>query len=124
MKKPLPRFGHSLVMINPVKVCLFGGAIGETRRINYSNDTYIYNIMTKIWMKLHINSNLSLLPSERAAHAAASNDNNQMVIYGGSNSSGLADDKLWMLHLSEQNNGIWSEVRVVGPTQDRGMVIA
>ena len=115
-EKPLPRFGHSLVMINPVKVCLFGGAIGETRRINYSNDTYIYNIMTKIWMKLHINSNLSLLPSERAAHAAASNDNNQMVIYGGSNSSGLADDKLWMLHLSEQNNGIWSEVRVVGPT--------
>ena len=59
-EKPLPRFGHSLVMINPVKVCLFGGAIGETRRINYSNDTYIYNIMTKIWMKLHINSNLSL----------------------------------------------------------------
>ena len=105
--KPLPRFGHSLVMITPVKICLFGGAVGETRRINYSNDTYIYNIMTKIWMKLNINSNTGLVPSERAAHAAASNDNLQMVIYGGSNSTGLADDKLWMLHLSEQNEGIW-----------------
>ena len=113
--KPLSRFGHSLVMINPLKVCLFGGAVGETRRINYSNDTYIYNIMTKIWMKLGINSNMNL-PSERAAHAAAVNDNMQMVIYGGSNSSGLVDDKLWMLHLSEQNEGIWSEVRVVGST--------
>ena len=49
-------------------------------------------------------------------HAAAVNDSMQMVIYGGSNSSGLVDDKLWMLHLSEQNEGIWSEVRVVGNT--------
>ena len=114
--KPLSRFGHSLVMINPVKVCLFGGAVGETRRINYSNDTYIYNIMTKIWMKLNINLKMSLIPSERAAHAAAANDDMQMVIYGGSNSTGLADDKLWMLHLSEQNEGIWSEIRVVGQT--------
>ena len=114
--KPLPRFGHSLVMITPVKICLFGGAVGETRRINYSNDTYIYNIMTKIWMKLNINSNTGLVPSERAAHAAASNDNLQMVIYGGSNSTGLADDKLWMLHLSEQNEGIWTEIKVVGQT--------
>ena len=114
--KPISRFGHSLVMINPVKVCLFGGAVGETRRINYSNETYIYNVMTKIWMKLNINLNISLLPSERAAHAAAANDNMQMVIYGGSNSSGLADDKLWMLHLSEQNDGVWSEVQTIGQT--------
>ena len=114
-EKPLSRFGHSLVMINQVKVCLFGGAVGETKRINYSNDTYIYNIMTKIWMKLNVNSNMSL-PSERAAHAAAANDNMQMAVYGGSNSSGLADDRLWILQLSEQNEGVWLEVRVVGPT--------
>ena len=114
-EKPLSRFGHSLVMINPLKVCLFGGAVGETRKINYSNDTYIYNIMTKLWIKLNVNSNMTL-PSERAAHAAAVNDNMQMLIYGGSNSSGLVDDKLWMLHLSDQNEGMWSEVRVVGPT--------
>ena len=114
-EKPQSRFGHSLVMINQVKVCLFGGAVGETKKINYSNDTYIYNIMTKIWMKLNINSNMNL-PSERAAHAAAVNDSMQMAIYGGSNSSGLADDRLWILQLSEQNEGIWLEVHVVGPT--------
>ena len=66
-------------------------------------------------VKLNVNSNMTL-PSERAAHAAAVNDNMQMLIYGGSNSSGLVDDKLWMLHLSDQNEGMWSEVRVVGPT--------
>jgi protein phosphatase len=114
--KPLSRFGHSLVMIDPVKVCLFGGAVGETRRINYSNDTYIYNIMTKIWMKININLNISLIPSERAAHAAAANNSMQMAIYGGSNSTGLADDKLWVLYLSGQNEGIWTEIKVVGQT--------
>jgi len=31
--KPLSRFGHSLVMINPVKVCLFGGAVGELEEL-------------------------------------------------------------------------------------------
>ena len=41
--KPSPRFGHSLVMLNSVKICLFGGAVGETRKINYSNETFIYN---------------------------------------------------------------------------------
>ena len=44
--RPAPRFGHSLVMINSIKVCIFGGAIGDTRKINYSNETYIYNILT------------------------------------------------------------------------------
>jgi hypothetical protein len=39
-----------------------------------------------------------------------------MAVYGGSNSSGLADDRLWILQLSEQNEGVWLEVRVVGPT--------
>ena len=114
--KPQSRFGHSLVMINPIKACIFGGAVGETSKISYSNDTYIYNIMTKIWIKININLVISLLPCERAAHAAAANDSMQMAVYGGSNSSGLVDDKLWLLHLSEQNDGIWSEVKVEGPT--------
>ena len=39
--RPAPRFGHSLVMINNIKVCIFGGAIGDTRKINYSNETYL-----------------------------------------------------------------------------------
>ena len=49
--RPAPRFGHSLVMINDLKVCIFGGAIGDTRKINYSNETYIYNVLTKLWIK-------------------------------------------------------------------------
>ena len=81
--KPSPRFGHSLVMINDIKICIFGGAIGDTRKINYSNETYIFNILTKLWIKLEINTNKPM-PQERAAHAAAVDDNAVMMIYGGS----------------------------------------
>ena len=112
--KPQPRFGHSLVKINPNKIVIFGGAVGEIRKIKYSNETYIYNIMTKIWIKLNCINNK--LPQPRAAHAAAANDQMQMVIYGGSNNLGLIDDKLWILHLSEKNEGIWNEINVVGNT--------
>ena len=112
--KPSPRFGHSLVMLNPIKICIFGGAIGETRKITYSNDTYIYNLMVKIWIKLTTNTP----PSERAAHAAAANNDNEMAIYGGSsNNGGLADDKLWILSFNNnQNEGKWEECKVVGKT--------
>ena len=90
--RPAPRFGHSLVMINTLKVCIFGGAIGDTRKINYSNETYIYNILTKLWIKLEVGNNKTL-PQERAAHAAAVNDNSVMMIYGGSTKNGgLAED--------------------------------
>ena len=114
--KPLPRFGHSLVKINPIKICIFGGAVGEIRKITYSNETYIYNIMTKIWFKLNFNSNQSSIPSGRAAHAASANNQMQMAIYGGSDNLGLSDDKLWILNLSEKNEGLWSEVQTLGPT--------
>lgn len=90
--------------------------MGEIRKIVYSNETYIYNIMTKIWFKLNFNSNQSLIPSGRAAHSAAANDHMQMAIYGGSDNSGLIDDKLWILHLSENNDGLWTQVQTVGPT--------
>ena len=86
--KPLPRFGHSLVKINQTKIVIFGGN----------------------------NINNNKLPSARAAHAAAANEQMQMVIYGGSNNLGLIDDKLWILHLSEENEGIWDEINVVGNT--------
>lgn len=115
---PTSRFGHSLVKIDQVKVCLFGGAVGETRKINYSNETYIYNIMTKLWIKLIVNKNYSL-PKARAAHAAAANNNSVMMIYGGSTSNGgLADDQIWLLYLHEgnENEGEWKEYPTIGQT--------
>ena len=103
--RPSPRFGHSLVMINTIKICVFGGAIGDTRKINYSNETYIYNILTKIWIKLEVGNN-KILPQERAAHAAAVNDNSVMMIYGGSTKNGgLAEDEIWLLYLNEGSEG-------------------
>ena len=103
--KPSPRFGHSLVMINNLKICIFGGAIGDTRKINYSNETYIFNILTKLWIKLEINNNKPI-PQERAAHAAAVNENSVMMIYGGSTKNGgLAEDEIWLLFLNEGKEG-------------------
>lgn len=51
-KVPTPRFGHTITMISPVKVVLFGGAIGDTRNFQFTSDTYVLNLMTKIWLKL------------------------------------------------------------------------
>ena len=103
--KPSPRFGHSLVMINNIKICIFGGAIGDTRKINYSNETYLFNILTKLWIKLEINNNKPM-PQERAAHAAAVDDNSVMMIYGGSTKNGgLAEDEIWLLYLNEGKEG-------------------
>ena len=103
--KPSPRFGHSLVKINNIKICVFGGAVGDTKKITYSNETYIFNLLTKLWIKLDININKPI-PQERAAHAAAVDDNEIMMIYGGSTKNGgLAEDEIWLLYLNEGKDG-------------------
>ena len=47
--RPLPRFGQSLVSISPVKLLLFGGAVGDVKNFRFSNDVYLFNLMTIIW---------------------------------------------------------------------------
>jgi hypothetical protein len=51
-KVPTARFGHTITLISPVKVVLFGGAVGDTRNFQFTGDTYVLNIMTKIWLRL------------------------------------------------------------------------
>ena len=102
--KPLPRYGHSLVSISSVKLILFGGAVGDIKNYKCSNEVFIFNLMTKIWTKVNY-SNMQNLPKERAAHAATSNNNNQMFIHGGSvGGSGLAEDELWLFDMNINNN--------------------
>ena len=116
--RPLPRFGQSLVSISPVKLLLFGGAVGDVKNFRFSNDVYLFNLMTRIWTKIIIEQNTPL-PKERAAHAASSNYDNQMVIHGGSvGGQGLAEDELWLFTLRNDNEeyGIWK--RII--TQNKG----
>ncbi len=49
---PLPRFGHSITLISKTKVVLFGGATGDTGRYSMTGDTYLFNILTRTWVKL------------------------------------------------------------------------
>ena len=114
--KPHARFGHTMISLTPVKMVLFGGAVGETKRFEYSNETYIYNVMTKIWIRLSFRPNTPL-PKPRAAHAVAANDNLQMVIHGGSaGGGGLADDQVWMLDLNNlaEDEGRWCLLKIAG----------
>ncbi len=103
-------------MINSSNACLFGGVTGSIITPNYSNDTYIYRFISRTWTKINFNHIDSILPCKRVAHAATVNDNKQMVIYEGSNKSGPIDDKLWILNLSDKNEGICSEIRAMGST--------
>jgi hypothetical protein len=58
-KIPSARFGHTLVLVSAVKIVLFGGAVGDTKNFQFSNETYVLNLMTKIWLKLEciVNNN-------------------------------------------------------------------
>ena len=115
---PLNRFGHSIVFLSKINICLFGGFVGDSRKLNYSNETFVFNILTKIWRKIHIQDKDSL-PKERAAHAAAANEKGEMLIYGGStNKGGLAEDCLYAFSLNpnNQNEGEWSKINTTGNT--------
>ena len=49
---PVARFGNTLTPISATKVIMFGGAVGDPKRFDFSNETYSYNLNTKIWTKL------------------------------------------------------------------------
>ena len=51
-KIPSARFGHTMVLVSATKSVLFGGAVGDTRNFSITNDTFCFNILTKIWSKL------------------------------------------------------------------------
>ena len=114
--RPLPRFGQSLVSISPVKLLLFGGAVGDVKNFRFSNEVFLFNLMTRIWSKIILEKN-SPVPKERAAHAASSNNDNQMIIHGGSvGGQGLAEDELWVFQLRKDNEdfGFWKKILTYG----------
>ena len=115
-QKPQNRFGHTIVPITKTKVCLFGGSVGDSHKLNYNNDTFTYNILTKFWQKINI-KNPETIPNGRAAHAACALGEGKMVIYGGSIANGgLADDilNIFELNLENENEGQWSTIETKG----------
>ena len=56
-KVPSARFGHTIVLVSAVKIVLFGGAVGDTRNFQFTNETYVLNLMTKIWLRLECKIN-------------------------------------------------------------------
>jgi protein phosphatase len=49
---PLPRFGHSITFYAENKVCLFGGATGNTGQFSITDNTYTLDLNTKFWRKV------------------------------------------------------------------------
>ena len=113
---PEKRFGHTIVPITKAKICLFGGSVGDSHKLNYNNETFTYNILTKIWKKIVI-KNPNTIPNGRAAHAACAIGEGKMAIYGGSIANGgLAEDILsvFQLNLENENEGEWSPINAEG----------
>ena len=52
---PMARFGHTITLVcsQKVLVVLFGGATGDTGKYIMTGDTFLFNILTKIWTKLN-----------------------------------------------------------------------
>jgi hypothetical protein len=117
---PSPRFGHSLNLITQTMLILFGGAIGDTKTFKFSNDTFLYNLNTKIWMQLKYLP-YSSVPEPRAAHAAAANENSQLVIHSGSvGNTKSNEDDLWLFDLDNTTDinkqGVWKKIPTTGKT--------
>ena len=113
---PANRFGHTIVFITKAKICLFGGSVGNSHKLNYNNETFTYNILTKIWKKINI-KNPDTIPSGRAAHSACAIGEGKMAIYGGSIANGgLAEDilNIFKLNLENENEGEWSQINSEG----------
>ena len=49
---PLPRFGHSATLYSDNKVCLFGGATGNTGQFSITDNTYTLDLSSKFWRKV------------------------------------------------------------------------
>jgi N-acetylneuraminic acid mutarotase len=105
---PTARFGHTFTMVSKTKGVLFGGAISDnststltTGKFVITNETYLYDFQTHRWKKLQFEGQV---PSERAAHAAASIGELQMAVYGGaaSGTQGLLKDDLYVLDLRRE----------------------
>jgi len=79
---PLPRFGHTITVVNPDKAVLFGGAIGDTGKYVMTSDTYVFITSKRCWLKANPQGT-GMLPTPRAAHAATAIETMQMVVYGG-----------------------------------------
>ena len=111
---PLPRFGHSLVLLSSNQFLIFGGVVEHNNEFEFTNETFLFNLISRTWSKIIFEEN-NTLPKGRAAHAACANNKNQMLIHGGSNQNQiLIEDELWLFNLNKDNNkyGIWRKIDV------------
>jgi len=81
-----------------------------------TGDTYLFNILTKSWVKLSTVKGVP--PSPRAAHSSTNVEQMQMVVYGGATGGGsLASDDLFLLDMRNgEDQATWMIVPVVGST--------
>ncbi|UKK02679.2 serine/threonine protein phosphatase [Theileria orientalis] len=113
---PPPRFGHTSTPVGAGKVVLFGGAVGDVGRYTITADSYIYDVATNHWCKLHVEN----APSPRAAHAAACVESMQVVIFGGATGGGaLSSDDLFLLDLRRDKQLSWIIVPTTGRSPGR-----
>ena len=110
---PSPRFGHTTTLVSDSTVILFGGATGEGGSYTINNETFVFDIKRQLWRRIAPAG----APVARAAHAAASVDTNQMVVYGGAvGGGGLCSDELHLLDNRVDGGPQWLQVPVEGPT--------
>lgn len=96
----LTRFGHTVtlgkplsfnikfILVNKNQAVLFGGAKGASSKYDICDDSFLFKIDEQMWIKLNrklnfLKSASGQIPCPRAAHAAASAENNRLIIFGG-----------------------------------------
>ena len=111
---PSQRFGHTTVLVSESTVILFAGATGEGGSYVINNDLFTFDTKRFIWKRI---TPTGTIPAGRAAHASASVDVNQMVIYGGAvGGGGLCSEDLYLFDYRNPENPLWMTVPVSSPT--------
>lgn len=112
---PGHRFGHSVSLISPSRVILFGGAVAD-KSYQITNDVFSFNVKTQKWTRVHAKSKNNV-PSPRAAHGATAIDNSQVVVFGGAQAQGsVVDNDLHLLKLmNDETRCRWVRVPAEEP---------
>ena len=112
---PGHRFGHSVSVISPSRMILFGGAIAD-KAYQITNDVFSFNSQTQKWTRV-LPKSPGNVPSPRAAHGATAIDNSQVVVFGGAQAQGsVVDNNLHLLKLmNDESKCRWVRVPAEEP---------
>ncbi|KAL1916970.1 uncharacterized protein VTP21DRAFT_5167 [Calcarisporiella thermophila] len=108
---PRRRWGHTANLLNSGDMVIIGGHSGD--ELEELSQIYVFNTQDETWTLKEIVDNP---PPARWTHAATVLPDNNILLYGGSDSAMNLLSDFWILNT---NNWTWSQIEVTNPPPPR-----